>query len=407
MTDRRLGLFFGRALRVVRFVSLALGTLWVGLLVAATPAARRNVLFLAADDLRPDLGCYGSREALTPQLDALARRGVVFERAYCQQAVCNPSRASVMTGRRPDSIKVWDLRTHFREAEPAIVTLPQYFKRHGYTAVGIGKLFHNESGAKPAFPFADPESWSEPPQFANGAHWQDWVWPAGSAGPRSKGDAVQCLDVPDDAYFDGQIATAAIARLQRLADSREPFFLGVGFWKPHLPFNAPKKYWDLYDRTKLLRPGTDRMPVGAPEIAGHAWTELRGYGGIPKTGPLREGQIMELRHGYLAGISFLDAQVGRVLDELGRLGLAEKTIVVFWSDHGFHLGEHNLWAKTTNYELDTRVPLIVAAPDVRGGTRAGGLVELLDLYPTLVELAGLLQAADVEGQSLVPLLWEP
>jgi iduronate 2-sulfatase len=374
---------------------------------AVAAASRPNVLFIAADDLRPDLGCYGSPEALTPRLDALARRGVLFERAYCQQAVCNPSRASVMTGRRPDTIRVWDLRTHFRQTDRGIVTLPQHFKRHGYTAVGIGKLFHNESGGKPAFPFADPESWSEPPQYANGAHWQDWVWPAGSTGPRAKGAAVQCLDVPDDAYFDGQIATAAIARLGQLAATREPFFLGVGFWKPHLPFNAPKKYWDLYDRAKLSRPAPDRMPAGAPAIAGHPWTELRGYGGIPKTGPLSEAQIMELRHGYLAGISFLDTQVGRVLDELGRLGLAENTIVVFWSDHGFHLGEHDLWAKTTNYELDTRVPLIVAAPGVRGGTRVGGLVELLDLYPTLVELAGLPPAAGLEGESLRPLLRDP
>lgn len=378
-----------------------------GLARAAEPAPRPNVLFIAADDLRPDLGCYGSREALTPQLDALARRGVLFERAYCQQAVCNPSRASVLTGRRPDTLKVWDLRTHFRQTDPALVTLPQHFKQHGYTAVGIGKLFHNESGGKPAFPFADPVSWSEPPIFANGAHWEDWVWPAGSSGPRIKGEAVQCLDVPDDAYLDGRIATAAIARLQRFAAAREPFFLGVGFWKPHLPFNAPKKYWDLYDRAKLSRPVPDRMPAGAPDIAGHPWTELRGYGGIPKTGPLSDAQIMELRHGYLACISYLDAQVGRVLDELERLGLARNTIVVFWSDHGFHLGEHNLWAKTTNYELDTRVPLLVAAPDIRGGTRAGGLVELLDLYPTLVELAGLPRAPGLEGESFGPLLREP
>lgn len=370
-------------------------------------ASRPNVLFIAADDLRPDLGCYGSREALTPHLDALARRGVLFERAYCQQAVCNPSRASVLAGRRPDTLRVWDLRTHFRQADPALVTLPQYFKQHGYTAVGIGKLFHNESGGKPAFPFADPVSWSEPPQFANGAHWEDWVWPEGSRGPRAKGDAVQCLDVPDEAYLDGRIATAAIVRLRRLASAPEPFFLGVGFWKPHLPFNAPKRYWDLYDRAKLAGPVPDRRPAGAPEIAGHAWTELRGYGGIPKAGPLGAEKIAELRHGYLACISFLDAQVGRVLAELERLGLAANTVVVFWSDHGFHLGEHDLWAKTTNYELDTRVPLLLAAPGVRGGTRAAGLVELIDLYPTLVELAGLPRAPGVEGESLGPLLRDP
>ena len=375
---------------------------------AAQRPARPNVLFIAADDLRPDLGCYGSAGAKTPQLDALARRGVLFERAYAQQAVCNPSRASVLTGRRPDTLKVWDLKTHFRETLPDVVTLPQHFKQHGYTAVDIGKIYHNESGAKPTFPFADPVSWSEPPSFAEGPHWRDWVVPGDAAGPKGKGGAVQCLDVPDEAYLDGRIAAAAVSKLRVLAENREPFFLAVGFWKPHLPFKAPKKYWDLHDRAQLSAPNPSGMPEGAPAIAGHPWNELRGYTGVPKKGPLPAAQIAELRHGYLACISFLDAQVGRVLAELDRLDLAKNTIVVFWSDHGFHLGEHDLWGKTTNYELDTRVPLIVAAPGAsRAGTRAAGLVELIDLYPTLTELAGLPAASGVEGRSLVPLLRDP
>ena len=189
--------------------------------LAAAPASRPNVLFIAADDLRTDLGCYGSAEARTPHLDGLARRGVVFERAYCQQAVCNPSRASVLTGRRPDTLKVWDLKTHFREHLPQVVTLPQHFKQQGYTTVNIGKIFHNESGSKPPIPFSDPASWSEPPVFAAGAHWQDWVVPGDPSGPKSKGDAMQRLDVPDEAYFDGKIATAACARLGQLAAKRE------------------------------------------------------------------------------------------------------------------------------------------------------------------------------------------
>ncbi len=371
-------------------------------------AAKSNVLFIAADDLRPDLGAYGHAEAKTPHLDALARRGVQFERAYCQQAVCNPSRASVLTGRRPDTLKVWDLKRHFRETLPDVVTLPQHFKNHGYMAVGIGKIFHNESGGKPPFPFSDPVSWSEPPTFAAGPHWRDWVVPGDPSGPKVKGGPVQCLDVPDEAYLDGRIAAAACARLAGLRAKAEPFFLAVGFWKPHLPFSAPKKYWELYDRTKLSAPNTNRMPQGAPAIAGHPWNELRGYAGVPKEGALPAGQIAELRHGYLACISYLDAQVGRVLAELERLDLAKDTVVVFWSDHGFHLGEHNLWAKTTNYEWDTRVPLIVAAPGVaKAGARTRALVELIDLYPTLVELGGLPAAAGVEGVSFVPLLKEP
>jgi iduronate 2-sulfatase len=396
-------------------IRLPFGARWLGLALVAgavlrpgLAASRPNVLFLAADDLRTDLGAYGHPEARTPHLDALARRGVVFERAFCQQAVCNPSRASLLTGRRPDTIKVWDLRTHFRETLPDVVTLPQHFKNHGYTAVSIGKIFHNESGAKPPFPFADPVSWSEPPVFAEGPHWRDWVVPGDPSGPKVKGGPVQCLEVPDEAYLDGRIAAAAVVKLGALAAKREPFFLAVGFWKPHLPFNAPKKYWERYDRAKLRLAEPDRRPAGAPAIAGHPWNELRGYAGVPKAGPLPPGRTAELRHGYLACISFLDAQVGRVLTELARLDLARNTIVVFWGDNGFHLGEHDLWGKTTNYELDTRVPLIVAAPGVTtGGGRSPGLVELLDLYPTLAELGGLPVAAGLEGRSLVPLLREP
>ena len=388
--------------------AVALGAPLVPAPVAGSAPRRPHVLFLAADDLRTDLGCYGSAEARTPHIDALARQGVVFERAYCQQAVCNPSRASLLTGRRPDTIKVWDLRRHFRETLPDVVTLPQYFKQHGYTAIGIGKLFHNESGGKPPFPFADPVSWSEPPVFAEGPHWRDWVVPGDPSGPKSKGGAVQCLEVADEAYLDGRIAAAAVTRLGDLARTRQPFFLGVGFWKPHLPFNAPKKYWDLYARAKISTPVPIRMPEGAPAIAGHAWNELRGYAGVPKEGPLPPAQIAELRHGYLACISFLDAQVGRVLAELARLDLAKYTIVVLWGDNGFHLGEHDLWGKTTNYELDTRVPLIVVAPGVtRAGGRAAGPTELLGLYPTLVELCGLAAAPGVEGRSLLPQLRDP
>jgi len=378
------------------------------IVASAAPASRPNVLFIAADDLRTDLGAYGHPEARTPHLDALAGRGVRFTRAYCQQAVCNPSRASVLTGRRPDTLRVWDLRRHFRETLPDVVTLPQHFRLHGYTAVGLGKLFHNESGAKPPFPFSDPPSWSEPPRFADGPHWADWVWPADATAPRAKGAAVQCLDVPDEAYLDGRIAAAAVARLRELAARPGPFFLGVGFWKPHLPFNAPRRYWDLYDRARLAPPAPATAPADAPALAGHPGAELRGYAGIPKEGPLPPALVAELRHGYLACVSFLDAQVGRVLGELGRLGLAERTIVVFWSDHGFHLGEHALWGKTSNYELDARVPLLIAAPGVaRAGGAAPGLAELLDLYPTLAELCALPPPAGTEGRSLVPQLRDP
>lgn len=382
----------------------------VACLVSSIPAAaaRSNVLFIAADDLRPDFGCYGAAQVKTPNLDALARRGRLFERAYVQQAVCNPSRASIMTGLRPDTIEVWDLQTHFRAARPDAVTLPQHFKNNGYTTISIGKLFHNQGKrVPPGGPFSDPVSWSVPPAFADGAHWQDWVMPDGKPPPR-KQDAMQCLDVPDNAYFDGQIADAACAKLAELESAGQPFFLAVGFWKPHLPFNAPKKYWDLYDRAEIAPPDPAAMPAGAPAMAGHDSNELRNYGGIPKEGSIPPALAAELRHGYYAGISFLDAQVGRIVAELERLGLADNTIIVFWSDHGFHLGEHTLWGKSSNYELDARSPLIIAMPGLKQpGVGAPGLVEFIDIYPTVVALAGLPAASGLQGRSLVPLLEDP
>ncbi len=377
---------------------------------SAAPAGQRlNVLFIASDDLRTELGCYGHPEIISPHLDALARRGVLFERAYCQQSVCNPSRASLMTGLRPDTLQVWTLGVMFRETHPDAVTLPQYFKANGYFAQGIGKIFHNDSRPVTAkFRFSDPASWSIPPTHADGDHWQDWVVPGHPEGPTKKQGPVQALDVPDNAYFDGKIADDAVTALRGFKEQGTPFFLAVGFWKPHLPFNAPKKYWDLYDRTKIALPDPAEMPKDAPEVAHHDSYELRNYAGMPKTGVVPSATALELRHGYFAAISFMDAQVGRVLDELDRLGLADNTIVVFWGDNGFHLGEHDLWGKTSNYELDTHIPLIIAPPRSKAaGAHTRSLVELLDLYPTLVELAGLPAAPGLEGRSLAPILRDP
>jgi iduronate 2-sulfatase len=231
--------------------------------------------------------------------------------------------------------------------------------------------------------------------------------PDGSAPPKKQG-AVQCLDVPDNAYFDGRIGDAAVAKLGELKAAGRPFFLAVGFWKPHLPFNAPKKYWDLYDRAKLLPPDPVKFPADAPEMAFHDSDELRNYAGIPKSGPLSPELVAELRHGYYAGISFLDAQVGRVVAELERLGLGENTIIVFWGDHGFQLGEHAMWGKSSTYELDARAPLIVAAPRMKQpGASADGLVEFIDIYPTVAALGGLTPPAGLQGRSLVPLLDNP
>ncbi len=394
-----------RARSLVRLL-LAVVVSGANLIAEDRAGKRMNVLFIVADDLRTDLGSYGNAEVITPHLDALASRGVVFNRAYCQQAVCNPSRSSVLTGLRPDTIKVWDLGARFRETTPGVTTLPEHFKRNGYFTRGIGKIFHNETRTVPGrVSMTDPDSWSVPPTHATGAHWQDWVVPGDPRGPSVKAEALQRLDAPDEAYFDGRIATEACAALEELGGQGEPFFLAVGFWKPHLPFNAPKKYWDLYDPGRLAPPAPREFPRGAPEITRHNWSELRSYQGIPANGPLPEDTVRELRHGYYACISFLDAQVGRILTKLKETGLDRDTIVVFWSDHGFHLGEHALWGKTSNYELDARVPLIIADPRTRqAGHSSDALVELIDLFPTLIDLTGLRSPGGLEGASMGPIL---
>lgn len=356
-----------------------------------------NVLFIAVDDMKVQLGCYGSPLVKTPNIDRLASRGTLFTRAYCQQTVCNPSRASILTGFRPDTIRVWDLPTHFRIHKPDAVTLPQWFKRNGYHAQGVGKIFHNwrQDDWK-----GDPDSWSVPATLHYDTHGNDAPKVEGELPPdhASVTNLTECRDVPDDAYYDGRVAAEAVRALRELGEGGQPFFLAVGFWKPHLPFNAPKKYWDLYDRNEIQLPDSLTPPTDVPEIALTSDRIEGRYG--------RE-DLLELHHGHLATMTYVDAQVGKVLDELDALGLNENTIVVFWSDHGLHIGEHGLMRKTTLFEVDARVPLIFSIPNRPGGRRAEGLVELLDLYPTLVELCGMETPSGLEGISLVPLLEDP
>lgn len=380
----------------------------VATLTVSVPAAERtrpNVLFIIADDLRPTLGAYGDAIAQTPQLDALAAKGVRFTRAYCQQALCAPSRVSALSGLRPDTVQVWDLAARMRERSPDVVTLPELFRRSGYETRSIGKVFHNETRLEPGrVPMSDPQSWSSEPSHTLGAHWQD-----DPTHPRKKAGAWQMLDVSDEAYFDGKVATAAVEALNNLSAAGRPFFLAVGFWKPHLPFNAPKKYWDLYDPAAFRSSSeAGAFPVQAPAIAKHSSRELRTYRGVPKEGELPEELASHLRHGYYACVSFLDVQVGRVLSALDRLGLRENTIIVLWGDHGFQLGEHEMWGKTSNYELDARVPLIIAGPGVHAaGAEARGLVEMVDVYPTLAELAALPVPANLDGRSFARQLRDP
>jgi arylsulfatase A-like enzyme len=380
---------------------------------------RLNVLFLAIDDLRPELGCYGAAAVRTPHLDRFARSAAVFERAYCQFPLCAPSRASLLTGTRPDTTRVQDLYSDFRVALPDIETLPQYFKQRGYFADRLGKIFHLDdvaswTPARPPEKFGPTEPAKRAPysdEALNEAGWRkfDAAKAAGLTGmalERSqRGPAVEITDLPDDALPDGKIAADAIALLRRLREENRPFFLAVGFLKPHLPFVAPRQYWNLYDEPSLPLPA-NRTRVASPVALGDG-VEFYTYTDVPAARPVPDDFARRATRGYLACVSFVDAQVGRVLDELERLGLADDTIVVVWGDHGFKLGEHGGWGKLTDFEIDARVPLMVRDPGAKTGQRVRALVEAVDVYPTVVELAGGTPPAHLEGTSLVPLLRDP
>ena len=390
------------------------------LALAARGADRPNVLLICVDDLKPQLGCYGAPVIQSPNIDRLAARGTLFESAYCNQAVCAPSRNALMTGLRPTTLGIYDLGTNFRAAAPDAVTLAQAFARAGYRTEAMGKILHVGHGNH-----EDAASWTVPhwrppgggpaggymleKNKAAGATREEALFANARGGINTlpRGAATECADVPDAAYADGQIADEAVRRLKAAAEKPwDPFFLAVGFMKPHLPFVAPKKYWDLYDRAAFAPHRITRPPEGAPDFAPTTWGELRQYSDIPETGPLSPDVQRELIHGYHAATSYMDAQLGRVIAELDRTGLAKNTIVVLWGDHGWHLGDHGMWCKHTNYEQATRIPLLIVAPGV-APARTRALAETADLYPTLCELAGLPAPKGLDGTSLVPVLRDP
>jgi arylsulfatase A-like enzyme/acetyl esterase/lipase len=384
---------------------LAIGCLVPPALAGAEPMAKPNILFIAVDDLRPELGCYGNPHIHSPNIDKLAKSGVVFNRAYCQQAVCLPSRASMITGARPDTTKAWDLSTDFRKAMPDVVTLPQLFKNHGYFSQAMGKICHHG--------YDDVRSWSVPTLYPKAPHGagsrrQDPDGPKVELSAKGRGPVIERVVGPDNSLHDGELGDMAIAALKGMKDRKQPFFLAVGFIKPHLPFNAPAKYWDLYDPAKIELAANPFYPEGAPPYAIPPGGEMRSYSGVPAGWPVKDDFARKLRHGYYAAVSYVDAQVGRLMEELDRQGLRDNTIVILWGDHGWKLGEHQAWAKHTNVENDARVPVIVSVPGMKkAGEKANGLVELVDVYPTLADLAGLPLPAHLEGTSFKPLLDEP
>ncbi len=403
---------------------------------SSATSKRMNVLFIAVDDLRPpplSESSHRSRSVIqTPNIDALASRGTTFTRAYCQQAVCSPSRTSLLTGRRPDTTKIYDLQTHFRLHLPDVITLPQHFKQQGYHTQSLSKIYHPG--------LDDPQSWSVPSWQPGGDEYtnpatlaqlqkEQEVFQAArkQAGPPARerdpktglilrtanqasgprGPSWEAADVPDSKLKDGQTAAKAIAALREAKDKL--FFLAVGFRKPHLPFVAPKRYFDLYPPEKIRLAANTSAPQDAPTLATTNFGELRAYSDIPKgNAPIPDAKARELVRAYYAAASYTDAQIGRVIDELDRLGLREQTIIVLWGDHGWHLGEHGLWCKHTNFDVATRSPLIVSAPQQpHKGRATKALVEFVDIYPTLCELAGLPVPADLEGISMTPVMLDP
>lgn len=395
-------------------------------LLSVFAAQPMNVLFIAVDDMRPDLGCYGVNYAKTPNIDRLAARGIVFDKAYCAQAVCSPSRTAILTGLRPDVTKVWDLNTHFRAAQPDCVTLPQHFRQSGYHTVALGKLEHHG--------FEDGPSWSDPRWFASGSlvsvDPKDWTKHTVTsfdgveseyANPVSKtegkknakgkiktGPAYEVSPKSDDELPDGATAAEAVKRLNALKAAGKPFFLAVGFVKPHLPFVAPKKYWDMHDADAIPLPAIDHMPDGTPDFVGHTNGELHSYLDVPEQNPIPADFAKTLRHGYHACITYVDAQVGRLLDALEKEGLADNTVIVLWGDHGWQLGEHGLWHKHTNFEIAARSPLLISMPkSSTAGRHCAAPVEFVDVYPTLAEVCGLPIPAGLGGSSLKPYLDNP
>lgn len=378
---------------------LLLFLLAVPVLAHALPAdskrQRLNVLFIVVDDLRTSLGSYGDTQAQSPNLDRLAKRGVLFERAYCQYPVCNPSRSSFLTGWRPDTTGILENETALRQKHPDVVTLPQFFRQNGYFSAGLGKIFH--SGINPA---GKPVLFQDPLSFEAFNNFEATKTGRKGTGRNMTGGALKwcswlMAEGGDEDQTDGRNAAEAI----RLMETRRPFFLGVGFHKPHDPFNAPKKYFDLYPLEDIQLCGE---PEGrSPELP-HAIPNPKAFAGFT------DQDRKEFHRAYLACFTFTDAQIGKLLDTLDRLALWDTTIVVAMGDNGYHLGEHGWWNKDTTFEQSARVPLIVWAPGLKGmGRSTHGIVELLDLYPTLAELTGIQPPHTLEGTSFVPLLEDP
>jgi iduronate 2-sulfatase len=410
----------------------------IGLLSCSGPSEnqksteRPNILFVSIDDLRPDIGVYDNPNIQTPNLDAFAKTGMTFRNTYCQAAVSAPSRASLMTGLRPDSTRVWHLGDKFREINPDIVTMPQHFHKKGYHTVNIGKIFHNY--------MPDSISWDEPDLRPSQFVRADWLKRDGEtfyvneetqrkqkiardlkvatnpnyyADGWNTGPAWEMEDVHDSLYYDGAQTELALRTLSRLAKKDQPFYMALGFFRPHLPFAAPKKYWDLYNRDSIALAKSPQIPEGSHIMSLNSMYELRGYDGFinlkhPTENIMSEDTARILKHGYYASVSYVDALFGRLVQQLKDLDIYDNTIIVVWGDHGWKLGEHNSWGKMTNYNIDIHVPMIIYSPNqLNQGQQTFGITELIDMFPSLCELAGIETPEYLQGTSFVPLIENP
>lgn len=371
---------------------------------------RPNILFIIVDDLRQELNCYGKSQIISPNIDRLAKRGVLFTNSYCNAPVCGASRASFLTGVRPSKNRFLIANTWADKDLPGHLSLPRYFKQNGYTTLSLGKVYH--------FPQDDINAWSVPPSqklwpsYSNYVNKDDIELAKKAENDDVEGQRGPAFEIGEEPneylYKDGWLAKNTVDVLDTLKHKNEPFFLAVGFSKPHLPFVAPKKYFDLYKRENIKLASNQFVPKDAPEQAIVNSGELRQqYTGVPKDRILPDDYAISLRHAYYASISFVDAMIGEVLNKLDETGMADNTIVVLLGDHGWNLGEHTIWGKHNTFETALRAPLIISAPALSKNIKSSSIAEFVDVYPTLVELSGLNIPNHCQGTSLVPILKNP
>jgi arylsulfatase A-like enzyme len=371
--------------------------------------SRPNVLFIVVDDLRTELGCYGNKIVQSPNIDQLAKEGIVFNRAYSQYPVCGPSRCSFLTGLSPTRTRFVAMSDKVDVEFPKLATLPKHFKDNGYYSISNGKIFHDHGNIIDGI-----NSWSEIPWEPNPGF---WVWKSPDNQKytykgyqyleeyrENPGPSHEAPDVSDDAYPTGVLTTKTIQDLRRLKEMDKPFFLAVGYRKPHLPLNAPKKYWDLYNKSQFKLANNFESFNNIPKEAFNGNRELRVYNDIPDTGKISDNTWLKLIHGYYACVSYTDEQIGKILNELKGLGLKDNTIVVIMGDHGYQLTNHGMWSKHTNFYDAIHAPLILSVPGLKSGYQSNSIVEFVDIYPTLAELCGLSIPNHIQGKSFAPII---